>query len=208
MISRGVCGNKTDGCKCDLVNGIQFTGEYCEVGESTVAEIVETAICFAESELINLESGETKAISEIRVGDRVMTSDKQLLLSFSTVIAVPHSRNKFHSPFVIIRTADDGDITLSPDHLILSGVCGLELRLQKASSVVVGGCLQGVAHQTRITSVEQIGGSGVYTIVTNNALLVVNGFVASSFAINDFAGNFFYDFLRAVRSIHFNSIPM
>ena len=49
-----------------------------------------------------------------------------------------------------------------------------------------------------VASSKQTTGKGIYTIVTNEEFVVVNGFVASPFALNHFAGNLFYELHRAL----------
>jgi hypothetical protein len=70
--------------------------------------------------------------------------------------------------------------------------------LKRAASVKVGECVLTVAGDERVVSNVDEGGAGVYTAVTmeKDALLVVNGIVASPFAVNHAVGNTFYQLHR------------
>ena len=60
--------------------------------------------------MITLASGEMKMIHEIKVGDSVMSSDKEGVLSAATVVSVPHSYNMLPAEFIHITTKSGGMI--------------------------------------------------------------------------------------------------
>jgi hypothetical protein len=79
--------------------------------------------------------------------------------------------------------------------LILAGACSSEqLPLVRAASVQTGACVQTVNGQEVVVSNDVVQGEGLYTVVTENKadLVVVNGVVASPFAVNHAVGNAVY----------------
>ena len=156
--------------------------------------------CFAGSETLNLESGETKLISDIGVGDRVLAADAAGQTSYSDVVFVPHGANNDDALFTHITTTSGRDIKMTPSHIILAGPCHLSgpLPLRYASSVSVGDCVITVSGKDMVSTVETVQGKGLYTVVTKEEYVVVNGIIASPFAANHMLANLYYNFHRLV----------
>lgn len=120
-----------------------------------------------------------------------------------------------------ISTASGRDIRVTPDHLLAAGACGalgtatstststsmldasgaegrhrLVVPLQRAGAVVVGSCVLTVAGPEEVVSNEEAPAAGLYSLVTTEALVVVNGVIASPFAGNHAAANAFYNVHR------------
>jgi len=156
-------------------------------------------LCFAGSESVLLESGASKLLSEVVVGDRVLAASAAGKTLFSPVVAIPHALNDVVAVFQHISTDSGRDIKLTPLHLIANGVCGSgKFSLVQAGSVAAGSCLQSVDGEDRVVSNEAVQGAGAYSVVTQEALVVVNGFVASPFAENHAVGNAYYNIHRAL----------
>ena len=154
--------------------------------------------CFAGSETLSLESGEVRAISDVRVGDRVLAADAAGQNSYSDVVFVPHRANSDDALFTHITTASGRDIKMTPSHIILAGPChsSATLPLTYASSVSVGDCVMTVSGVDMVSTVETVRGKGLYTVVTKEEYVVVNGIIASPFAANHMLANFYYNFHR------------
>jgi hypothetical protein len=159
------------------------------------------AACFSGSEAVTMESGDMKMISDVTVGDCVLSSDVNGKTSFSDVIAVPHGYNNIETSFTQIFTSSGNDIKMTANHLLPSGVCGEELSLTKASNVEVGSCIQIVKGQEEVVSISIVKGKGIYTIVTNEEYVVVNGIIASPFAGNHALGNAYYTIYRSLYTV-------
>jgi len=158
--------------------------------------------CFAGSETMQMESGEIKQISHAQIGDRVLVfSTEKATFAYSDIIAIPHATNEAPATFSHITTVSGNDIKMTVDHLVLAGVCGNNAELVQASSVRVGECVHTVTGEEAVVSNVQVAGKGVYTIVTNEDLVVVNNIVASPFAVNHVVANSFYNLHRAVYSV-------
>lgn len=160
-----------------------------------------TITCFAGTETVLLESGVRVPISEIRVGDRILSADKTGTLSFAPVIVMPHARNYIRSEFIHIVTNKLGlDIKMTLDHMIpYSSNCDRNnFKLTRASAVLVNGCVDSEEGMLTVISTEEVYGISLYSAVTTNEYILVNGIVASPFAVSHAAADSFYNLLRIV----------
>ena len=161
--------------------------------------------CFAATELITLEGGSTLPISAIKVGDRVLASNSVGVTIYTDVIAIPHAHNDIVGDFVEIVTLTGRSLRITPEHIIVAGTCDVtsrrRLRLIPAGIVTVGSCLLTVEGFEAVTSVSILKLVGIYTIVTMEEYLVVNGFIASPFAFSHSTGNAFYNLYRGVYKV-------
>ena len=109
--------------------------------------------------------------------------------------------------FVQIMTESGRDLKMTRNHILPCGACGSSvsvshpLPLISASQVNVGDCVMTVSGEERVRSVEIAGGLGVYTIVTKEEFVVVNGIIASPFGVNHMMANLYYNMHRFVYSI-------
>jgi len=176
----------------------------CTGGAGGSCSTSSSSSCFAGSESVQLESGATVPIADVRVGDKVLAySSAEQTTVFSDVVAVPHVHNDVQADFQHIVLASGADIKMTAEHLLPSGSCSLSsLPLARAADVQVGDCVQTTEGQSTVVSNSVVTGNGVYTIVTEKAdFVVVNGVVASPFAVNHAVANFVYGFHRMVYGI-------
>ena len=102
-------------------------------------------------ETVTLESGEAKALSEVVLGDRILTANMDgSLKGFSEVIAIPHADAQAKTTFARITTQGGKDIKMTPSHLVLAGDCNANLSLVQAGSVEAGQCMQTVDGQDQV----------------------------------------------------------
>ena len=175
----------------------EYTASSSSTTSSTSANL---KACFAGSETVHLESGEVRVMSDVRVGDRVLAADAAGRTSYSDVVFVPHRANNDDALFTLITTASGRDIKMTPSHIILAGPCHSlgPLPLTYASSVLVGDCVMTVSGKDMVSTVETVQGKGLYTIVTKEEYVVVNGIIASPFAVNHMLANLYYNVHRLV----------
>lgn len=169
--------------------------------------------CFAGSEMVYLESGESIRMEDVKLGDRIQVASYEGE-EFADVVYLPHDYNKVESTFVRIESVGGNSIRMTPDHLILAGECNALLSLTPAKAVNVGQCVESVNGQEMVIEVAEDRGQGVYTVVTSqrDGIIIVNGYKASSFATNHYIVNGYYDIHRALykyglRFTALNSIP-
>ena len=76
-----------------------------------------------------MESGRSKFISEVSVGERVLAANTAGEKQFSDVVFVPHKSNKESAMFVHITTSEGRDVKMTPSHILPVGICGSSLPL-------------------------------------------------------------------------------
>ena len=150
-----------------------------------------------------MESKETKPIEDVVVGDRILTADSLGVLSFASVIAVPHDKNDIVANFVKITVDGVRDIKITTEHLLpFSSSClASDFEITMASKVLIGGCLQTVDGLAVISSIESVQSRGIYSVVTENDYIVVNGIVASPFAVNHASASIFYNAIEMINNM-------
>lgn len=151
------------------------------------------ASCFSGEDTVTLESGALKPLADVLVGDRILSSDSQGKLSFSDVVFLPHGANTQKATFVEITTASK---VVKATQMHLFQTC--DGALAYAGSLKNGDCLRTIDGGEAITSTKLTIASGLYTAVTQNEFLVVNGVIASPFAVAHGITNAYYNIHRAL----------
>lgn len=160
-----------------------------------------TSSCFAASETVQLESGGVKSMADVKIGDRVLAADSTGKSVFSAVVFLPHGANKNIATFNQISTRNGRDVKMTMNHVIFAGACGSTLPLVYASEVSVGDCINTVSGQDVVVSVQAVQSEGIYTVVTKEEFVVVNGIIASPFGANHMMANMFYNVHRFLYSL-------
>ena len=123
------------------------------------------------------------------------------MLTFSPVVYIPHGKNEIAEEVIKIETITGKAIKLTRTHMILSGDCESELKLFMAKEVKIGFCVRtidgflsvtnsiitiyndihlGIEKVSDISKTSEI---GMYTLVTSEELIVVDGIIASPYAV-------------------------
>ena len=162
-----------------------------------------TSACFASTELVMLESGDNLPMSEVQMGDRILTVNAMGEKVFSDVVYLPHGRNEEHATFAQISTESGRDLQMTLNHMLPAGACALStLPLIAVSQVKKGDCVQTINGREQLVSVRTIEGKGIYTVIAMEELLVVNGIVATPYGgINPTLANIYYNLYRLAYSI-------
>lgn len=97
-------------------------------------------------------------------------------------------------------------VKMTPNHLLpVSSNCenGASFSMGMAKDVVPGNCVRTVDGISQIVSVRRLNGYGVYTAVAQHphGQIVVNGIVASSFAVSHSIVNSYYHIHRAMTAV-------
>ncbi len=164
--------------------------------------------CFASSSEVVLQNGGKKLISDVIVGDVILTMSLDNSFVFANVVFVPHKLNSQEALFLELQINNNHRLTLTESHLLLiqkqcdvdSSLLPSSFVLTRADRVALNDCVLTVTGRQVITSVELTVRHGIYTAVTDNpsGLLVVDGIVASSFSDFHFLANRFYHLHRSV----------
>ena len=157
--------------------------------------------CFAGSESVLLESGYSKALFNVEVGDMVQVVAADGSLKFSEVVFLPHSANTQKAVFAELEMISGNTLRATPAHFVLAGACGANVfELTAMKDISEGSCVQTATGEDLVTDNTLVVGHGVYTVVTKetSGLVVVNGIRASSFAHNHWLVNKYYNIHRAL----------
>ena len=160
--------------------------------------------CFAGSETVLLQSGVSKAISDVEVGDMIQVVGADGSLKFSEVVFLPHSANTYKTTFTELKLASGTSLRATPAHFVLSGACGADAyELTAMEDISKGICVQTATGEDMVTNSGHVVDHGIYTVVTKerSGLVVVNGVRVSSFAYNHWLVNNYYNIHRSVYQI-------
>ena len=162
---------------------------------------------------MTLESGAVKAMADVRVGDRVLSVNRQGEAVYSDVVYLPHGANSHPATFAQLGTESGLDLKMTMNHILPAGACALpSLPLVAAASIAVGDCVQTVSGRKHVVSVGKVEARGIYTIIAIEELIVVNGIVATPFGgVNPTLANIYYNLHRlayAGCSVAVNSVSM
>ena len=197
-VDQNTCTSDCDGCTVTasspttctaLGDGTSFKGQCYSASSSSSDDV-----CFSGDDSVTLESGATKLFSELVIGDNVQTADANGALSFSNVVALPHAVNNKLASFVNVVTASGKSLKATKMHLLQQ----CDGSLAYAGSLSKGDCLRTVDGDEAVTALSMTKAEGIYTAVTTNEFLVVNGIVASPFAVTHGLVNSFYNLHRTV----------
>ena len=161
----------------------------------------EDDVCFSGSETLLLDNGQEITMDNVSIGDRVQVANNDGTFEFADVIALPHGKNQIETSFVELSTSTSS-LKATPAHLIMAGSCDSSnsMTLVRTEDVNIGDCLASTDGPVEVVSSSMTKSNGIYTVVTSNTdgIIVVNGFKASSFAINHAIVNTYYNIHRNV----------
>mmetsp|Transcript_79892 Transcript_79892/g.159514 ORF Transcript_79892/g.159514 Transcript_79892/m.159514 type:complete len:329 (+) Transcript_79892:34-1020(+) len=148
------------------------------VPDPYTSESEDTGACFHGNGTVLLESGASKRLSEVNIGDRIKTSDDKGVYSFSPVVTLPHKKNTEPALFLTLTTETKKAVDMTSDHFIPT--CDYEVLT--AGELVVGDCVLTMDGKETLIGITMTEKSGVYTAVTENKFIVVDRIVASPYS--------------------------
>jgi len=86
--------------------------------DSSIA--IKTGGCFSGNDTVQLETGGTTSLADVRLGDRVLAVDEQGTLVYDEIIAFLHRDHAQQVIFYELRTDDGQRLTVTADHLVYS----------------------------------------------------------------------------------------
>ena len=90
----------------------------CETSELSVHKLTKAGGCFTGSNTVMLENGKRQKMSDLKVGDSVLTVDTNGDYKFSPVILFLDRAPEDRRQFYVIQTDSGHSLTLTPSHLI------------------------------------------------------------------------------------------
>jgi len=152
-------------------------------------------LCFHGSSKVQLEGGTMRKLEEVRVGDRILTANFQKEVSYKPVIFMPHAANSKESVFRTVRTRS-ALLHVTSLHLLQDCHDG---KFVQANKIIPNDtCLSVINGNETATSISISIKKGTSTVITENELVVVNGFIASPFSYSHAIPGAFYRFMMAV----------
>jgi len=160
--------------------------------------------CFPASATVELESGETCSMEDLSVGQRVLTVYHDGSLHYDDVITFIHRQPQLVTSFVVIATADGHRLVATGDHLVFTSSAGgggdhsavsfsdlapptavFMSQLTNHSDAVYVASPGTKEHLlvSMVTSVNKVVARGVYAPLTASGTIVVDGVVASCYAL-------------------------
>mmetsp|Transcript_2413 Transcript_2413/g.2975 ORF Transcript_2413/g.2975 Transcript_2413/m.2975 type:complete len:562 (+) Transcript_2413:79-1764(+) len=134
--------------------------------------------CFSSEDKVTLESGEDIPFRSLKIGDRILSANRDGITSYSNVVFLPHGENDKRATFVEINTEAGKTIKMTRAHLV--PLCSGALSI--VADLKVGSCLRTIDGEDDVLNVSTVHLNGIYTAITENEFLVVNGIIASPFA--------------------------
>ena len=176
--------------KCQCRNSNSGSGETRSLCEDADYKPPADDPCFHGDDTVALEAGGVRKISEVQVGDRILSADRSGGLSYSDVVFVPHAPNGRPSAFLELTLASGKTVRPTPRHLLK--LCGDDGALATAASLDPGACLLTADGADVLVSKRPFEAHGAYTAVAMQELIVVSGVVASPFAYVHWAPHLYY----------------
>lgn len=139
-----------------------------------------------------LEGGITRRLSELAVGDRVLTINSDGQLSYDDVMMFLHRDVDNEQEFAILRTESGKQITLTPNHLIkmaddaltpASGLASAYAREVRANKFLYTVTRHGTVVADRVVEVRTTRQRGVVAPLTTTGTIVVDDVIASCYAV-------------------------
>ena len=126
-----------------------------------------------------------KAMKDLVIGDRVLTATSNNNFQFEPIYAFGHRNEKKKIEFLAIYMADSSvPLEVSDQHMIFLDDTVSDIgHPVEAGSIRVGDVLRGDSMARKVTKILKVQKEGIYAPLTRSGTLVVNGVVASSYAV-------------------------
>ena len=140
------------------------------------------------------EDGRRLNMSEVRLGDRVQSVDSLGNIVYSEVLMFLDREPEERMQFIVVTGEDGSELTLTPSHLVFTGKPDCEelecMEASYAGNVAPGDTIlvtrgQAGVRVTRVASVSVTSSTGVFAPLTRSGNLVVDGVLASCYAVID-----------------------
>ena len=160
------------------------------ISDSSIA--IYTGGCFPPTSLARLDTGTVLPVSQLSIGDQVLSMDTNGRLEYSEVFMFLDRERSAQAAFYTIHTNNRRNISLTPSHLIFAGSSPYlnpkEAQPIFAQDVVEGQYVYTVAESSntveisRVTRISVRTEVGYYAPLTKHGTIVVDDVVASCYA--------------------------
>lgn len=138
--------------------------------------------CFHGSSNVITKEG-LKPLSEIHVGDEVLSTWDKHVATFNRVVGFLHTDPHHLTTFIHIQTSSNNSLLITKEHLIFKRYTAV-----KAEDINIGDFVL-VTNDTRtfnmnkVTSIRHVNMSGVYAPLTEAGTIVIDGVLNSCYAV-------------------------
>jgi hypothetical protein len=144
--------------------------------------------CFPGAATVTLAGGETRALSELAVGDKVLTVAADGSRAFEDVIFFDHELAAGVHAFVRLNLASGAALELTGGHFVPVGAKLSEAVMTRARDIKAGDAVfvlpagAAAAEPVLVDSAGAVTREGAFAPVTTGGRVVVDGVVASSYS--------------------------
>jgi hypothetical protein len=149
----------------------------------------ETPGCFPATATVQLEDGTTKAMPDVRLGDRVLVARADGSLGFEDIYLNTHKDEVSAAPYVELKLASGRSLSLSPRHFIPVGAgpdAAWGDHVAKGADELATGdhiwsrAADGTMQLDRVVAAQTKVAVGAFNPLTMSGTIVVDGVVASA----------------------------
>lgn len=165
---------------------------HCSV-KSESSQAAKSGGCFAAETTVQTSSGTRLRLEELWIGDRVLALDMATgRFTYSEVILFLDRDPEQQRQFLHLRTASGRNLTVTPSHLLMVATNASDIyrvqvvfadRVRRGDQILIHNRLE--PEIDTVISTEAILKRGVYAPLTREGTIVVDGIVASCFAVID-----------------------
>lgn len=151
--------------------------------------------CFTATSTVVTESGEKRKLSELQIGERVLSMNGDGQPVFSEVLMFMDRDVNQKREFVEIRTERGSKITVTPAHLLLTTSLITSKNVERVQKYTFADRVQegdyllvninGTLMPDRVRTITATLSRGVFAPLTGEGTIVVDGVVASCYALID-----------------------
>ncbi|EDW85005.1 uncharacterized protein Dwil_GK12833 [Drosophila willistoni] len=173
----------------DWVSYVSRRHIYCSV-KSDSSTISHVHGCFTPESTAQMENGEKKPLSQLSIGDRVLSMGSNGQPVYSEVILFMDRNLEQLENFVQLHTDGGAVLTVTPAHLISVWQPDSQQlnyvfadRVEEMNYVLVNDVVTGELLPQRVIKVTSVHSKGVVAPLTREGTIVVNSVVASCYAV-------------------------
>lgn len=164
---------------------------------------VEKNACFPGKALVTLSNGEQVAMTNLRVGDRVLSRDSSGQLVYEEVYMFGHQEHTVSYPFVTLHTPAHS-VSVTGDHYVFCQISGqkkcIPAKLLKVGDIIFIACHENLI-RVPITEITHAYDVGLYAPFTRNGTIVVNSTLMSCY-VQFLSHDTSHQVLAPLRALH------
>ena len=168
-----LCGTPTESkMEFTFTLAVKDKNDVSATYECAVTIVIQCQACFPGNALATLENGQTVALTELKIGDKIYTGVDRI----SEVYLFTHALPLAETPFIELTTENEHIIVLSAGHyLYVNGF------LVKAETVKLNDILRTDIGESCVIKMEYVRETGLYNPHTLDGDIMINGVCTSTY---------------------------